>query len=37
MKQRRLGNSSQRVSVSEIRLGCMSIGIADVYTNSTQD
>jgi aryl-alcohol dehydrogenase-like predicted oxidoreductase len=35
MEQRRLGNS--RLQVSAIGLGCMSIGIADVYTSSAQD
>jgi aryl-alcohol dehydrogenase-like predicted oxidoreductase len=35
MKQRRLGNSGLKVSA--IGLGCMSIGIADVYTSSAQD
>jgi aryl-alcohol dehydrogenase-like predicted oxidoreductase len=35
MEQRRLGNSG--LEVSAIGLGCMSIGIADVYTSSTQD
>ena len=35
MEQRRLGNSG--LEVSSIGLGCMSIGIADVYTSSTQD
>ncbi len=35
MKQRRVGRSGPYVS--EIGLGCMSIGIADVYTSSTQD
>jgi hypothetical protein len=32
MEQRRLGNSGMQVSA--IGLGCMSIGIADVYTSS---
>src|SRR3954463_4136478 len=35
MEQRRLGNSG--LEVSSIGLGCMSIGIADVYTSSAQD
>ncbi|MCU1305580.1 MAG: aldo/keto reductase, partial [Acidobacteriaceae bacterium] len=35
MEQRRLGNSGQQVSA--IGLGCMSIGIANVYTSSVQD
>jgi len=35
MEQRRLGNSG--LEVSAIGLGCMSIGIADVYTSSAQD
>ena len=35
MKQRRLGKDGPRVS--DIGLGCMSIGIADVYTSSVQD
>ena len=35
MKQRRLGKGGPRVS--DIGLGCMSIGIADVYTSSVQD
>ena len=35
MKQRRLGQFGPQVS--EIGLGCMSIGIADVYTSSVQD
>src|ERR1051325_10128639 len=35
MEQRRLGKSGPRVSA--IGLGCMSIGIADVYTSSVQD
>ena len=35
MEQRRLGNSG--LQVSAISLGCMSIGIADVYTSSAQD
>lgn len=35
MEQRRLGNSGMQVSA--IGLGCMSIGIADVYTSSAQD
>ena len=35
MEQRRLGNSG--LQVSSIGLGCMSIGIADVYTSSAQD
>jgi aryl-alcohol dehydrogenase-like predicted oxidoreductase len=35
MEQRRLGNSG--LQVSAVGLGCMSIGIADVYTSSAQD
>ena len=35
MEQRWLGNSG--LQISSIGLGCMSIGIADVYTSSTQD
>lgn len=35
MERRRLGNSG--LQVSSIGLGCMSIGIADVYTSSAQD
>ena len=35
MEQRRLGHSS--VTVSALGLGCMSIGIADVYTSSVRD
>lgn len=35
MKKKRLGNSG--LQVSSIGLGCMSIGIADVYTSSAQD
>jgi len=35
MEQRRLGNSG--LQVSAISLGCMSIGIADVYTSSAKD
>ncbi len=35
MEQRRLGRSGPQVSA--IGLGCMSIGIADVYTSSVQD
>ncbi len=35
MEQRRLGNSGLQVSATG--LGCMSIGIADVYTSSAQD
>jgi aryl-alcohol dehydrogenase-like predicted oxidoreductase len=35
MEQRRLGNCGPQVS--PIGLGCMSIGIADVYTSSAQD
>jgi aryl-alcohol dehydrogenase-like predicted oxidoreductase len=35
MNQRRLGKRGPQVM--EIGLGCMSIGIADVYTSSTQD
>ena len=35
MEWRRLGNSG--LQVSSIGLGCMSIGIADVYTSSAQD
>jgi aryl-alcohol dehydrogenase-like predicted oxidoreductase len=35
MKQRRLGKGGPRVS--DIGLGCMSIGIADVYTSSVKD
>jgi aryl-alcohol dehydrogenase-like predicted oxidoreductase len=35
MEQRRLGNSG--LQVSAIGLGCMSIGIADVYTSSAQE
>jgi aryl-alcohol dehydrogenase-like predicted oxidoreductase len=35
MEQRRLGNLGPQVSA--IGLGCMSIGIADVYTSSVQD
>lgn len=35
MEQRRLGNSGLKVST--IGLGCMSIGIADVYTSSAQN
>jgi aryl-alcohol dehydrogenase-like predicted oxidoreductase len=35
MEQRRLGNSG--LEISAIGLGCMSIGIADVYTSSAQD
>ena len=35
MEQRRLGNSG--LQVSSIGFGCMSIGIADVYTSSAQD
>jgi aryl-alcohol dehydrogenase-like predicted oxidoreductase len=35
MKQRRLGKGGPRVS--DIGLGCMSIGIADVYMSSVQD
>jgi aryl-alcohol dehydrogenase-like predicted oxidoreductase len=35
MEQRRLGNSG--LEVSAVGLGCMSIGIADVYTSSAQD
>ena len=35
MEHRRLGNSG--LEVSAIGLGCMSIGIADVYTSSAQD
>jgi aryl-alcohol dehydrogenase-like predicted oxidoreductase len=35
MEQRRLGNSD--LQVSAIGLGCMSIGIADVYTSSAQN
>ena len=34
MKNRKLGQSS--VEASAIGLGCMSIGIADVYTSSSQ-
>ena len=34
MKNRKLGQSS--VEASAIRLGCMSIGIAEVYTSSSQ-
>jgi aryl-alcohol dehydrogenase-like predicted oxidoreductase len=35
MEKRRLGNSG--LQVSAIGLGCMSIGIADVYTSSAQE
>src|ERR1051325_2891362 len=35
MEQRRLGHGGPQVSA--IGLGCMSIGIADVYTSSVQD
>jgi aryl-alcohol dehydrogenase-like predicted oxidoreductase len=35
MKQRRLGGSG--LSVSVLGLGCMSVGIADVYTSSVRD
>jgi aryl-alcohol dehydrogenase-like predicted oxidoreductase len=35
MEHRRLGNSG--LEISAIGLGCMSIGIADVYTSSAQD
>ena len=35
MEQRGLGNNG--LKVSEIGLGCMSIGIADAYTSSAQD
>ena len=35
MKRRQLGRGGPHVS--EIGLGCMSIGIADVYTSSAQD
>ncbi len=35
MEQRRLGRGGPQVSA--IGLGCMSIGIADVYTSSVQD
>ncbi len=35
MEQRRLGRSG--LNVSALGLGCMSIGIADVYTSSVQD
>src|ERR1700704_2422950 len=35
MEQRRLGRDGPQVSA--IGLGCMSIGIADVYTSSVQD
>ena len=35
MEQRQLGNSG--LQVSAIGVGCMSIGIADVYTSSAQD
>src|SRR5882762_9550433 len=35
MKQRRLGHDGPQISA--IGLGCMSIGIADVYTSSVQD
>jgi len=35
MERRRLGSSGPQVSA--IGLGCMSIGIADVYTSSAQD
>src|SRR5947207_4489676 len=35
MEQRRLGGSG--LSVSALGLGCMSIGIADVYTSSVRD
>jgi len=35
MKYRRLGTNGSRVSA--IGLGCMSIGLADVYTSAAQD
>ena len=35
MESRTLGHDGQQVS--SIGLGCMSIGIADVYTSSVQD